>query len=326
MPHFLVLDEMNLSHVERYFSAFLSLMEARKSADADASLPLLLPEAVSLISEVLQGEDPESLEAIAAAQLDQAGRGLLLPQNLFIVGTVNVDETTYMFSPKVLDRAHVIELLPQPPASYIDKQPNRDARLVSAPTALAILRAGMQLHRSGQIERRHPADLLASATVEFGVADETCSAILNAARQLLQGAFKLLDPVGFGFGYRTVNEVFATLYFWLIAQRVNGGEAADYSEWPAALDRTFLQKVLPKLHGNRRQLGGSLSALASFLSGHDAGGTPPAAYRQGEAAEVRIEPSEKLGAGVAEKMSNSRAKLSRMAEQLAAVGFTSFVQ
>ncbi len=32
-----------------------------------------------------------------------------LPKNLFIIGTVNIDETTYMFSPKVLDRANVIE-------------------------------------------------------------------------------------------------------------------------------------------------------------------------------------------------------------------------
>ena len=36
-------------------------------------------------------------------------RSLPYPQNLFVIGTVNVDETTYMFSPKVLDRAHVVE-------------------------------------------------------------------------------------------------------------------------------------------------------------------------------------------------------------------------
>ena len=73
-PYFLILDEMNLSHVERYFADFLSAIESGES------IPLYGNE--------------EDLE---------------IPDNLFIIGTVNVDETTYMFSPKVLDRANTIE-------------------------------------------------------------------------------------------------------------------------------------------------------------------------------------------------------------------------
>ena len=90
VPHFLILDEMNLSHVERYFADFLSAMEARSGAirfhdEGDFRLPRF------------EG-DPVGVP-----------RSLPYPQNLFVIGTVNVDETTYMFSPKVLDRAHVIE-------------------------------------------------------------------------------------------------------------------------------------------------------------------------------------------------------------------------
>lgn len=76
-PYFLILDEMNLSHVERYFADFLSAIESGQP------IPLY-------------SNDDENYE-------------LDIPDNLLIVGTVNVDETTYMFSPKVLDRANTIE-------------------------------------------------------------------------------------------------------------------------------------------------------------------------------------------------------------------------
>ena len=79
IPYFVILDEMNLSHVERYFSDFLSHMETP--------------------------DTPFELECYT--------RRLDYPENMFVVGTVNIDETTYMFSPKVLDRANVIEFKPQ---------------------------------------------------------------------------------------------------------------------------------------------------------------------------------------------------------------------
>lgn len=80
-PYFLILDEMNLSHVERYFADFLSVMESHRKI-------CLHP-----------GSD----------KWDGIPSAVNLPKNLFIIGTVNIDETTYMFSPKVLDRASVIE-------------------------------------------------------------------------------------------------------------------------------------------------------------------------------------------------------------------------
>src|SRR6266567_1926999 len=86
-PHFLILDEMNLSHVERYFADLLSLIESEAELwlhhdqDADGK--------------------PKPRDGVPST--------LKLPQNLFVIGTVNVDETTYMFSPKVLDRANVLE-------------------------------------------------------------------------------------------------------------------------------------------------------------------------------------------------------------------------
>ena len=81
LPHFLILDEMNLSHVERYFADFLSVMESKEE------IPLYAEGTV-------QNRVPARLK---------------VPSNLFIIGTVNIDETTNMFSPKVLDRANTIE-------------------------------------------------------------------------------------------------------------------------------------------------------------------------------------------------------------------------
>src|SRR5690606_12776113 len=72
LPYFLILDEMNLSHVERYFADFLSAMESK--------------EGIPLQPHKAENGVPEKLE---------------IPKNLFIIGTVNIDETTNMFSPKV---------------------------------------------------------------------------------------------------------------------------------------------------------------------------------------------------------------------------------
>ena len=91
-PHFLILDEMNLSHVERYFADFLSAIESKET------IPLA-----------------------------HKKEGLELPNNLFIIGTVNVDETTYMFSPKVLDRANTIEFKTYSAKDYMTNNLNKNA-------------------------------------------------------------------------------------------------------------------------------------------------------------------------------------------------------
>jgi hypothetical protein len=80
-PHFLVLDEMNLAPVERYFAPLLSSMETGS--------PLQL-----------HNEDND---------IDGVPSALRWPSNLFIAGTVNLDETTHAFSDKVLDRAFTLE-------------------------------------------------------------------------------------------------------------------------------------------------------------------------------------------------------------------------
>jgi len=90
--HIVCLDEMNLARVEYYFSEFLSKMETRHNHNGRIlSAPLFTEE---------DFEKPEDKAEYA---------GLRIPDNLYIVGTVNMDETTHHFSKKVLDRANTIE-------------------------------------------------------------------------------------------------------------------------------------------------------------------------------------------------------------------------
>ena len=110
-PYFLCLDEMNLAPVEQYFAEFLSVVESRK-VDKDGNVvtdPLVdyssTEEYKSLIDQLFC-DDAER----KAYLTEVGGKRLTIPQNLIVVGTVNMDETTFSFSRKVLDRAMTIEM------------------------------------------------------------------------------------------------------------------------------------------------------------------------------------------------------------------------
>ena len=92
-PYFVILDEMNLAKVEHYFSDFLSVLESRTPVNPHG--------------EAIQLHSQERAEALDGHR--RIPGSLHVPSNVFFAGTVNVDESTYMFSPKVLDRANVIE-------------------------------------------------------------------------------------------------------------------------------------------------------------------------------------------------------------------------
>ncbi|MCI7442529.1 MAG: AAA family ATPase, partial [Clostridium sp.] len=93
-PYFICLDEMNLARVEYYFSDILSLMETRKMKENSNIVT------EKLLNKEQFGTDRESFEKY---------KDVYIPENLYIIGTVNMDETTFPFSKKVLDRANVIE-------------------------------------------------------------------------------------------------------------------------------------------------------------------------------------------------------------------------
>ena len=110
-PYFLCLDEMNLAPVEQYFAEYLSVIESRKlNADGSITTDPIVPyedtEAYgTLIDQLFADEEDRK-----AYKSEIGGKRLTIPQNLFVVGTVNMDETTFSFSRKVLDRAMTIEM------------------------------------------------------------------------------------------------------------------------------------------------------------------------------------------------------------------------
>jgi hypothetical protein len=312
-PHFLVLDEMNLSHVERYFSQFLSLLESNRGLSSSSKLSLLDAESVKLIASTLSASKEYPLEQNVAKELADVSAGLTLPENLFIVGTVNVDETTYMFSPKVLDRAHVIEMKTPDPGQYLRGEAVQTGALIPVEKAQQVLIRAAQRRRNGFWERENPASILKEAAAGTPFATDL-SAIISSLEKLLGGLQKLLEPVGFGFAYRTINEVCAYLATYIEyadpALFTLGGSIG----WQEALDRAVCQKILPKIHGNRRQLGESLKALHAFLLNETA------SYVLGSA-KIEIPKSE----GAELKLPTSASKVKDMFRRLEATGHTTFV-
>lgn len=202
-PYFLILDEMNLSHVERYFADFLSAMES--------------------------GEDI-SLHKIEN-EVNEVPQLMNLPKNLFIIGTVNIDETTYMFSPKVLDRANTIEfrLTEEDLDKFIQNEIPLKMNLLKAQGA-NVSDSFMAMALQGTDKNLKPT-----------AAD-------------LKLFFTELKKSGAEFGYRTASEIGRLMY--MLKEL---GESGDN-----LLDIAIMQKLLPKLHGSRNKLTKVLPILGGF--------------------------------------------------------------
>jgi len=212
-PYFLVLDEMNLSHVERYFADILSALES--------------DEVIHLHSDAERLFDGLSVPQAAP-----------LPKNLFIIGTVNVDETTYMFSPKVLDRANVIEfrMHPEDLKAFLENAVKPDL------SALAGRGAAF-----GEA-------LVAAATREHTSLSGDFQAIFDDELMLF---FQILREDGAEFGYRVALESTRFVHYF----ESLGHGYAELSHLHEAVDFLILQKFLPKLHGSRTKLGPLLKKL-----------------------------------------------------------------
>jgi hypothetical protein len=327
IPYFLIFDEMNLSHVERYFSTFLSLMEAANILDEEDANRLVDPQSLETISDVLQAKDPAAPEAESAKLLVDNGQSLRLPSNLFFIGTVNVDETTYMFSPKVLDRAHVIEIDSQKPGLYLRGSGVQEpGGSIEAAKANELLRSGIDDREGQRYEVPNSGMILDRLEAEAVFDASEVSAIRDGVIAALDGCYELLTPVGFPFGYRTAKEVFVYVYVWIKSRQLMGSDkAALLAGWPDALDKALLQKVLPKIHGSKRVLGDSLKATAAFVSGLHAGSTPPARYTLGFGAPVEIAEAAALTLPGGQKLVFSAKKLEAMHARLSATGYVSFV-
>lgn len=208
-PFFLILDEMNLSHVERYFADFLSIMESNDTI------------------KLYTGNKRKSLDGL---EIDLE---INWPKNVFIIGTVNIDETTYMFSPKVLDRANVIEF------RITDDEIKSFLGNPGIPDLTKLTKQGVAMSES----------FLWIASQNNIVKNEVI------AKELVS-FFNQLKPVGAEFGYRSATEIMQ------LAAKLKMLEPTITDN--ACLDIAIMQKLLPKLHGSRSKLVNVLIALGEI--------------------------------------------------------------
>lgn len=222
VPYFLCLDEMNLAPVEQYFAEYLSVVESRKS-DADGKVntdPI-----VKHVSEEWYWNLCRELTTDEDLRVQFRDEGICLPQNLIVVGTVNMDETTFSFSRKVLDRAMTIEM------NEVD------------------LKGGLE-HRHEQIGKLNATELIGNAVEGVDVYEQyrkTC----DIAIAYLENVNAQLEGTPFKVAYRTRNEVLLYVVNNLPYQeedKTKGFVAAR------ALDEITNMKILSRIEGDESKV------------------------------------------------------------------------
>lgn len=192
-PYFVVLDEMNLARVEYYFSDFLSVIESRKWKDGKIVTSPVLPESIT-------------------------NKHITIPSNVYIIGTVNMDETTHPLSKKVLDRANTIEFntVNLDYFNFLMDVEEKEAEIVSDSSL-----ATKYLHLKECFKENE--DL-----------------VRNISTILIE-INKTLESVGAQVGYRIRDEICFYMAY---------NEQGKLLSFDEALDYQIYQKILPRLAGS----------------------------------------------------------------------------
>lgn len=240
VPFFLCLDEMNLAPVEEYFAEFLSAIESRSFEGREYMTdPIIKPfnsfgedvakTMVNTLFPNFTAGDTES--AITKVIKHFRTRGLTLPRNLIVIGTVNMDETTFSFSRKVLDRAMSVEMNEVNYDSFLTDTTDDDLK--------AIVKA---------FEENDDADLNALLVDRHIEAREIIDDLGDDARftiDYLKRINALLEGTPFKLGYRAANE--ALIY-------LQASQKFGQTDRISALDNFTLMKVLSRVEGDETKL------------------------------------------------------------------------
>lgn len=235
VPFFLCLDEMNLAPVEEYFAEFLSAIESRsKESGKYETDPIIKPfdEFGNGVSVAMIKELNDALKTPMGDVVEKhlRAKGLTLPENLLVIGTVNMDETTFSFSRKVLDRAMSIEMNEVDYGTFLAGSTDDGLKamvkeLEESDTSLASL-----------LVNRH-----IEAREVVGVLGEEARKVID----YLERVNRLLDGTPFKLGYRAANE--ALIYLQSVLDFGGGGLTE-------ALDQFTLMKILSRIEGDETKL------------------------------------------------------------------------
>lgn len=207
-PVFLCLDEMNLARVEYYLSDFLSIIESREKENGH----------------------------IVTEGIAQYEKGI--PENLYIIGTVNMDETTFPFSKKVLDRANTIEF------SYVDLMPKQRTGESFAPQKL-------------------PNSFLCT---DYLVLATDCAEDKDLVERIcteLQALNVKLVKANAHVGFRVRDEI----VFYML----NNEKAGNLLTYEQAMDNEIMQKILPRIQGSSMAIKALLIDMFKFCMGSGSG-------------------------------------------------------
>ena len=217
-PYILCLDEMNLARVEYYLSDFLSVIETREFKDGQITT-------YPLISDKDYGADIEARKKYGE---------ICFPENLYIVGTVNMDETTFPFSRKVLDRANTIEF------NYVELIPSWNDTVEEV----------TKLEMKNDFLRSKYLLLQSCPPSEHDYILGVCAE--------LEKINKVLQKADAHVGYRVRDEI----VFYLL-----NNKTAKLLDENTAMDNEILQKILPRIQGSSSSVKDMLCDLFKEIAG-----------------------------------------------------------
>lgn len=257
-PFFLCLDEMNLAPVEQYFAEYLSVIESRKRRGNNILTDALIPplttwdktekadHQVNVSDQILKDlfhhfwTNEGWKDSIIATRIEHLKKqfkeeGITIPQNLIVMGTVNMDETTYSFSRKVLDRAMTIEM------NHVDLSVGltKQEELLTAIPAQAVLPEAVE---GFDVYENDPT---------------TCDSIIK----YLQLINEKLEESPFKIAYRTRNE----FLLYVIANLPYQGNDSKEQCIGHALDEMTCMKVLSRIEGDKNKIGNILDDLQEVI-------------------------------------------------------------
>ena len=265
VPFFVCLDEMNLAAVEQYFAEFLSILESRKDVDGTIKSEPLIPAAIfnkydnKLFKELFPSKEKQEKGTSYPVVDDELApygnityktlreEGLRIPRNLIVVGTVNMDDTTYQFSRKVIDRAMTIEMnvvnlndmfdIEKPDAlSY--REDVVDKGWFFAPFA----QSNNALQQMNNDERELLEKKIKTTIGQTDADGTTTSGSLEA----------ILGKTPFRIAYRVVNELILHFY------------ALRWENKDAEFEELYYKALLPRIEGNEDLVKEPLAQLATW--------------------------------------------------------------
>ena len=240
VPFFLCLDEMNLAPVEEYFAEFLSAIESRSFEGGEYMTdPIIKPfnsfgddVAKMMVNTLFPNFTAGDTESTTTKIIKHFRiKGLTLPKNLIVIGTVNMDETTFSFSRKVLDRAMSVEMNEVNYDSFLNDTTDDDLKAI----VLAF-------------EENDDADLNALLVDRHIEAREIIDELGDDAKfaiDYLKRINALLEGTPFKLGYRAANE--ALIY-------LQASYEFGHTDRIAALDNFTLMKILSRVEGDEMKL------------------------------------------------------------------------